>query len=98
MRKLLEQVANFLFLVLFPNRVKQLSTLMKDNVELQSIVLEQIEYIKQLQDQVAELDYKLEDSEIKCEFLEGENEALRNELYDSSLTNSYERIEVEYED
>jgi hypothetical protein len=51
----------------FKNEFKQMERLMRDNVELQGIVLDQIQMIRELEDKNSHLDFQLEDTEIQLE-------------------------------
>jgi chromosome segregation ATPase len=68
------------FVYLFPKQADQLIALVKDNMELQGIAVEQIKHIQELEDKVASLEYREEDLELSIERLEDEVRDLENDV------------------
>jgi chromosome segregation ATPase len=71
---------DWLFAKYFSSEKRLIELLVRDNEEMKDIALEQINFIQELQDRVATLEYVNEDLEVKLEYTEDKVEELKYDL------------------
>jgi polyhydroxyalkanoate synthesis regulator phasin len=94
---------DWLFAKYFSSEKRLIELLVRDNEEMKDIALEQINFIQELQDRVATLEYVNEDLEVKLEYTEDKLQELEYDLEktqdeNQSLEWDIERLEEQVTD